>query len=146
MSIVSRAGLAAARLSTADQVIERVPPEAVSVAQAPDQGPLTFAGAGNEAVMRLSHGDFDRLQRVILELHDQPRPEPFKQAVPGLFLKLIPADWFVLMDAEVDMPKKRLTMFDCWESCRIINDDLVRRMERVTFSGAASTKKTTTRT
>ena len=83
--------------------------------------------------MRLSPRDFDLLQRTILELHDQPDLQAFRQAVPSLFLRMIAADWLVLMDAEVDMSKKRVTMFDCWESTRLMNADLVRRMERVAF-------------
>ena len=83
--------------------------------------------------MRLSHRDFDQLQRTILELHDQPQMEPFLRAVPCLFDKMIPADWHTLMEAELDIPNRRVRMFACWESCPVINQDLVRRMERMAF-------------
>ena len=83
--------------------------------------------------MRLSHRDFDQLQRTILEMHDQPQLEPFRQAVPGLFHQMIPADWFALGESEVDIPKKRVKLFAWWGTCPVLNDDLIERMERVAF-------------
>ena len=83
--------------------------------------------------MRMLPRDLDQLQHTILELHDLPELESFRQAVPGLFLRAIPADWMMLIDAEADMRARRITVLECWESSPVLNPDLVRRMERVAF-------------
>ena len=56
--------------------------------------------------------------------------EPFRQATPSLFIKLVPADWFVLVDAAVDMRNRRVSVFDWWESSKVMSDDVVQRMRR----------------
>src|SRR5919109_892880 len=43
--------------------------------------------------MRLSHRDFDALQRVILELYQPRNLAAFQQALPRIALKIIPADY-----------------------------------------------------
>ena len=82
--------------------------------------------------MRLSHRDFDRLQRTIGELHDLDRADTFEQAAPALFSKIIPADWFAHADCDVDAPRKRVTVLR-WESSPLITADLIRRLEYLAF-------------
>jgi len=43
---------------------------------------------------RLPHKDFDALQRAILELYGYRLTRDFAEAVPGIFLKIISADFF----------------------------------------------------
>jgi DNA-binding CsgD family transcriptional regulator len=83
--------------------------------------------------MRLSHCDCDRLQRTIRELHELDRMESFRQAVPALFLKLFPAQWFVVMDGEISWQERRIRMADLWESAKCMDSELVSRMERMAF-------------
>jgi DNA-binding CsgD family transcriptional regulator len=84
--------------------------------------------------MRLSHADFDALQRAILALHDPQDLASFRQVVPSIFLKVIPGDYFGLTQLKVDMPGRRLALVDFWESQPRITPDFVQRMERVGFA------------
>jgi len=95
--------------------------------------PQPRARLGLGAAMRLSPRDLDQLQHAILDLHDLPELESFRQAVPGLFLRMIPADWIMLIDAEANMRARCINVLDCWESSPVLNPDLVCRMERVAF-------------
>jgi DNA-binding CsgD family transcriptional regulator len=90
-----------------------------------------YSSQRGQAVPHLSHSDFDLLQRTILELHDLRFVEPFRAAVPDLFVNIIPSDWFVVMDVAIDMRAGRVSMSDCWESSAIMSDDMVGRMARV---------------
>lgn len=51
--------------------------------------------------MRLSPGDYDRLQRTILALHEIRSAEDFDRALPGILLNLVRADCFFQMDYEL---------------------------------------------
>ena len=66
--------------------------------------------------MRLSHKEFDVLQRAMLELHDQPALDSFRTAVPGIFLRVIPGDYFVWMESDNTAPREPLKNFLLWES------------------------------
>jgi hypothetical protein len=45
--------------------------------------------------MRLSHRDFDALQRLLLELYEPSDVEVFSRSLPELLLKIIPADYCI---------------------------------------------------
>ena len=66
--------------------------------------------------MRLSHKDFDALQRTILELYEYRELETFRKLAPGLFLKIVPADHFCLVGYDLDPAARRARMIDCLES------------------------------
>jgi DNA-binding CsgD family transcriptional regulator len=82
--------------------------------------------------VRLSHRDFDALQRTILARYAYPDGEAFREAIPDLFLKLIPADYFLLYDADVDMAARTTKVVDSWESVPQ-NPGLAVHMERIGF-------------
>jgi len=66
--------------------------------------------------MRLSHADLDALQRTILELHDHLDMEAFQVAVPGIFLKIIPADDFMVVNTTFGSETMRPSITGVWES------------------------------
>ena len=83
--------------------------------------------------MRLSHRDVDLLQETILDLHDLRDSATFLQAAPLLFRNIVPSDWSVIMNAEVDLSGKRVLMMECWETSKVMTPELEVRMERVAF-------------
>lgn len=83
--------------------------------------------------MRLSHRDFDLLQQAILELYDYRDSETFRRAVPDIFLKIIPADFFGLTEYAVD-PKARSAKLVDWIMQEWQRREWTsRRMERMLF-------------
>ena len=60
--------------------------------------------------MRLFPKDFDALQQAILQLYEYRDLEMFRQAVPAIFLKLIPADAFWWPEYHVDVAAKQVTV------------------------------------
>ncbi len=66
--------------------------------------------------MRLSYRDFDLFQRTLLELYEYRDLETFRRAVPGLFLRLIPADHFCLVSYDINPATGATKMIDCLES------------------------------
>lgn len=84
--------------------------------------------------MRLSHADFEVLQRAILALHDAHDLASFLQAVPSIFLSAIPGDYFGMTEMKADMASRRIELFDSWESHGRITPDFAQRMERVGFA------------
>ncbi len=80
--------------------------------------------------MRLSHRDFNALQRAILELHAYCDVEEFWQAVPRIFLKVIPADHFLLSGFNIDLAAKRLTIVELREPSPIATrENMLPRLE-----------------
>jgi DNA-binding CsgD family transcriptional regulator len=67
-------------------------------------------------VKPLSERDLAGLQSAILALYSLHDLKSFRAAVPGIFLGLIPADYFSLVDARVDFEKRVVKMLDLWES------------------------------
>jgi DNA-binding CsgD family transcriptional regulator len=80
--------------------------------------------------MRLSHGDFDRLQRFLLELYEYRDLEAFRQALPGFFLRLIPADHSFLVSYDLNPANGRAKMVDCLESEPRILSEVVPHWEQ----------------
>jgi DNA-binding CsgD family transcriptional regulator len=78
--------------------------------------------------MRLSHKEFDVLQRAMLEFHDQPDLESLRRAVPGIFLRLIPADYFAWMVTDFNDPLQPMGEWDLWESSRRLAGRHVRKL------------------
>ena len=58
--------------------------------------------------MRLSQKDFGALQQAILQLYEYRDFEIFRQAVPAIFLKLIPAEAFWWPEYHVDVAAKQV--------------------------------------
>jgi DNA-binding CsgD family transcriptional regulator len=81
--------------------------------------------------VRLSHRDFNLLQRTILELYGHRDREAFRAVVPGLYLKIIPADLFLLYDCDVDLAKGKFRVAEAWESTPLDNRDHVPQLERM---------------
>ena len=65
--------------------------------------------------MRLAPCDFDLLQKAILELYDYRDAQEFRAAAPSIMLRVIPADGFVLMDADMDVPTRGAKIIDVWD-------------------------------
>jgi DNA-binding CsgD family transcriptional regulator len=80
--------------------------------------------------MRLSHADFAALQRTIFELHDHLDIEAFQVAVPGIFLKIIPADYFLVVNSTIGPATRRPAIMSWWESSPRMSPYLVAQMER----------------
>jgi DNA-binding CsgD family transcriptional regulator len=68
--------------------------------------------------MRLSHKDFDVLQRAILELYEYRDADAFRQMLPGFLLKLVPADHSNLCVYRVNPGPK---LVRCIESNQLIS-------------------------
>ena len=84
--------------------------------------------------MRLSHSDFDALQRSILELYAHRDLDAFRQAVPALFLAVVPADYFGLHEIDVDVNRRRTTIVASWESApRVGRGEVREQAERHGF-------------
>ncbi len=83
--------------------------------------------------MSLSHRDFDAVQRTILELYAHRDAEAFRQAVPGILLKIIPAEYFLILDCNVDMRARTVKVTNYLESDARMNGDVIARMERFGF-------------
>jgi DNA-binding CsgD family transcriptional regulator len=64
----------------------------------------------------LSARDVAALQRAILELYSHRDLESFRAAVPGIFMKLIPAAHFSLADVRLDLERRSIQFLDLWES------------------------------
>jgi DNA-binding CsgD family transcriptional regulator len=79
-------------------------------------------------LMRLSHRDFDGLQGAILELHEFRDLEGFKRTVPGIFLKVLPADYFLLNEYMVDLAVNSAAVGDYVESDERFDEELIDHM------------------
>jgi len=66
--------------------------------------------------MRLSHRDFDALQHALLELYEFRDLAEFKEAIPRIVLRIIPADHFGLFSYDIDPAARRARMVECLES------------------------------
>jgi len=80
--------------------------------------------------MRLSPRDFDALQGAILELYDYRDAAAFREATPKIFLRMIPAEDFIMVDADVDVAARTMRATDVWETSPRIKGDAIARMER----------------
>jgi DNA-binding CsgD family transcriptional regulator len=85
--------------------------------------------------VRLSHRDFDLLQRTILELYAHRDAPAFRQIVPSLFAELAPGSHFALYDLDVNPAAHRMRIADFWESTTFSTEDVVSRLERAAFFG-----------
>jgi DNA-binding CsgD family transcriptional regulator len=84
--------------------------------------------------MRLSHRDVAALQRTILELYAYRDLETFRRAVPDLFLKVIPADYFGLAEIDFNLRARVIKARGCWESSPRMTQEVTARMERQGFN------------
>jgi DNA-binding CsgD family transcriptional regulator len=80
--------------------------------------------------MRLSHLDFDALQNGTLQLYEHRDLASLREALPSIFLKMIPADYFGIVDVAVDARLQWMKTVGYSESSPRINEDLIVRMNR----------------
>src|SRR6266571_1541392 len=66
--------------------------------------------------MRLSHRDFDALQHAVPELYKYRDLADFKEAIPRIFLNIIPAEHFALFGYEIHPATRRARMVERLES------------------------------
>jgi len=84
-------------------------------------------------VKALTSRDFADLQRGVLALYSHRELGDFRRAVPGIFLKLIPADHFSLVDARLDPDSRTVRVLDVWESGPLAVGRALRALERNLF-------------
>ena len=82
---------------------------------------------------RFSARDLAGLQRATLALHSHRDVASFRTAVPGIFLDVIPADYFSLGDARIDRERKSFRVLDIWESRPVRVGALLEAFERNIF-------------
>ena len=83
--------------------------------------------------MSLSHRDFDAVQRTILEIYAHRDAKAFRHAVPDILLKVLPAEYFLILDCDVDMSARTVKVTNYSESAVRMNADVIARMERFGF-------------
>jgi DNA-binding CsgD family transcriptional regulator len=79
--------------------------------------------------MRLSPIDLDALNRTILELYAFRDRDAFRAVAPGLFMKIIPADYFHVYEFGVNPTSGKATISGSWESAPLDDPDFMRRAE-----------------
>ncbi|MDB6031054.1 MAG: hypothetical protein JWM16_1392 [Verrucomicrobiales bacterium] len=84
--------------------------------------------------MRLSHLDFETLQNGMLQLYEHRDLESFREALPSIFLKMIPADYFGIVDVAMDAQSQWMKTVGYSESSHRINQDLIARMNRFGYN------------
>ena len=62
--------------------------------------------------MRLSHGDFDLLQKAVLELHEYRDVGEFVGAAARVLLHVIPADNFAVTDFTIESSARMIFAWD----------------------------------
>ena len=80
---------------------------------------------------RLSHRDYDDMQRSVVELYKLRRLDHLWRVVPELVLALIPADHFGIVEVEADIPRRGIVTLGIHESSGLIQGDILTRMERL---------------
>jgi len=75
--------------------------------------------------MRLSHSDFDLLQRTLVNLYEFRNLEELRRALPELFFKLVPADHFGLYTYEVHPVNLRARLIDRLESGPQVTGEII---------------------
>ena len=73
------------------------------------------------------------LQRAILALYSHRDLRTLRADVPRLFLDLIPADYFVLRDARIDVERKTVKVLNLWESSPRCGNAVIEGLERNLF-------------
>src|SRR5262245_5185321 len=79
---------------------------------------------------RLSHRDYDALLRTILEMHERAVSGSLLPASPQILAKLIPCDYFAILDAEVTLAPVALRLTGAWETSARVTQDIDERMTR----------------
>jgi DNA-binding CsgD family transcriptional regulator len=81
----------------------------------------------------ISAEDATRLQAAVLAMHSHRDHESFRRAVAGIFMDLIPADYFSLGDARIDVAKHSFQVLNIWESRPVRVGELLDAFERTIF-------------
>ncbi len=85
-------------------------------------------------MMRLSHQDYERLLQTICQLHDIDSAQAFRAEAPKLLLQLVPGDYLVFSDHQMDASSKRVRLVDYFESEPRLTDEGIVLGERHVFS------------
>jgi DNA-binding CsgD family transcriptional regulator len=80
--------------------------------------------------MRVTQTDFEALQRTILELHEHRDLNEFRKAMPGIFLRLIPADHFSLVTYHLNAVTGQIKLVDCLESAPKVTREVIPHWEQ----------------
>jgi DNA-binding CsgD family transcriptional regulator len=80
--------------------------------------------------MRLGHREFDRLQKTLLELYAHRTLPEFTSAIPGILTQLIPSEYSLFTEFEIDRVTGKNGLLSCVES--------ERRMDQATQDAIAS--------
>jgi DNA-binding CsgD family transcriptional regulator len=81
-------------------------------------------------VKSFSVADLKLVQRATLELYSHRDTASFSRAVPGIFLRVIPADYFALRDARIDHAKRSFRVLNVWESRPLHVGETLEAVER----------------
>jgi DNA-binding CsgD family transcriptional regulator len=81
----------------------------------------------------LSGRDFAALQRAILALYSHRDLDCFREAVPGIFMGIIRADYFSLGDGRVDLENRKVKVLNLWESRPLRVGPMLDAFERTLF-------------
>jgi DNA-binding CsgD family transcriptional regulator len=81
----------------------------------------------------LSARDLAGLQQAILALYSHRDLKSFREAVPGIFLGLIRADYFSLGDGRIDFENGKIRVLNLWESRPLRVGALLEAFERTLF-------------
>jgi DNA-binding CsgD family transcriptional regulator len=82
---------------------------------------------------RLSVRDLVGLQDATLALYSHRDIKSFREALPGIFLGLIRADYFSLGDGRIDLKHKAIKVLNLWESRPLRVGALLEAFERTLF-------------
>ena len=83
--------------------------------------------------MRLSHREFEALQRTILELHEYRNIDTFKREVPRAFMEMFSSEYFTYDEYEIDPIGKKARMLEYWESEERTSSQTVQLFEAQLF-------------
>lgn len=81
--------------------------------------------------MRLGHRDLAVLQRASLALHACRTEAELREAVHGIFLAAIPADYFQIVESQVSLETREARFLGCWESYDLTTPQIIERFQRV---------------
>ncbi len=77
--------------------------------------------------------DAAALQSALLALYSHRDLESFRRAVPGIFMGVLHADYFMLRDARRDAERKTVTVLNFWESRPLFDGARIKALERNLF-------------
>jgi DNA-binding CsgD family transcriptional regulator len=73
------------------------------------------------------------IQDATLELYSHRDVDTFRRSVSGIFLRLIPADYFSLGDGRIDLERRSARILNIWESRPLRQGAMLEALERNLF-------------